>query len=328
MPLTTKPQTIQATVQRITHELIEFISAQLQQRMEEALGAGMTVAPSSRTQPKKRKPEKRRRGRLPFAQERSTPARREVAAPPKKPAVVETKRAVAVKASPAAIETRFATEVAVRRVDGSSPSEMPRTLDMNCRVEGCGNRSRGPRMGFICDSHRALLSPEQQRRAREDYKVRTKRRGSPSTEPSITAASAPPDAASSPAPAAAVAPSAQPLESVDLPGGGGPAPAGSDYALTIDRARVVTPPKLGPTVELKFTVARGPQLGRVARGRFPLAGRGLTVLIEAALGETVNVADPETLVRLVGKHVLADVVASGSPPGTLAIVKNIRSSPR
>ena len=79
-------------------------------------------------------------------------------------------------------------------------------------------------------------------------------------------------------------------------------------------------------IEVKFTVARGPQAGRVARGRFPLSGRGLAVLIEAALGEQVNMSDSDSVARLVGKHVLADVVASGNPIGTLAIVKNIRPS--
>jgi hypothetical protein len=45
---------------------------------------------------------------------------------------------------------------------------------MTCRVEGCTNRSRGPRAGFICDQHRAKLTPEEMKDAREVYKARLK----------------------------------------------------------------------------------------------------------------------------------------------------------
>jgi len=41
-----------------------------------------------------------------------------------------------------------------------------RALDMSCRVEGCPNRSRGPRAGFICDQHRGVLSVDEQKAAR------------------------------------------------------------------------------------------------------------------------------------------------------------------
>jgi hypothetical protein len=184
-------------------------------------------------------------------------------------------------------------------------------------------------MGFICDSHRALLLPEQQRRGREDYRGRGILAAAASESPRGTTPSINAVALADPAPASlsavVVAPAAQP-DPVELPAGNGPAPAGTDYVLTIERARVVTPPKLGPTIEVKFAVARGPNVGRVARGRFPLAGRGLAILIKAALVKPVDLAAPDTLVRLVGTHVLADVIASGNPPGTLAIVKNIRPS--
>src|SRR5918911_4833507 len=49
-----------------------------------------------------------------------------------------------------------------------------RTLDMSCRVDGCPNRSRGPRAGFICDLHRAELSADEQRAARERWNARQK----------------------------------------------------------------------------------------------------------------------------------------------------------
>ena len=47
-----------------------------------------------------------------------------------------------------------------------------RALDMSCRVEGCKNRSRGPRFGFICDEHRKKLSKKDQQAARDAWKAR------------------------------------------------------------------------------------------------------------------------------------------------------------
>ena len=46
-----------------------------------------------------------------------------------------------------------------------------RKLDMGCRVEGCKNRTRGPRFGFICDKHLKELSPREQREARQKWKA-------------------------------------------------------------------------------------------------------------------------------------------------------------
>jgi hypothetical protein len=58
-------------------------------------------------------------------------------------------------------------------------------LDMTCRVDGCTNRSRGPRVGFICDQHRQELSADEQRIAREKYNARLK--GSPAAQPVMEA---------------------------------------------------------------------------------------------------------------------------------------------
>jgi hypothetical protein len=49
---------------------------------------------------------------------------------------------------------------------------------MSCRVEGCTNRSRGPRAGFICDQHRAELNSDEQRAARQRWNTRQKGGGS------------------------------------------------------------------------------------------------------------------------------------------------------
>jgi hypothetical protein len=57
-------------------------------------------------------------------------------------------------------------------------------------VEGCTNRSRGPRAGFICDAHRAELSPEEQRAARERWNARAKGQSAPQAveQPKLPAA--------------------------------------------------------------------------------------------------------------------------------------------
>ena len=45
---------------------------------------------------------------------------------------------------------------------------------MSCRLEGCPNRSRGPRAGFICDQHRTQLTAEEQKAARQRWNDRSK----------------------------------------------------------------------------------------------------------------------------------------------------------
>jgi hypothetical protein len=84
-----------------------------------------------------------------------------------------------------AAEGKLPTAVPAQRIVRLPPrSPRPRrTLDMSCRVEGCLNRSRGPRAGFICDQHRAELSPEEQRSARELWNARHKGLALPSEPP-------------------------------------------------------------------------------------------------------------------------------------------------
>ena len=63
----------------------------------------------------------------------------------------------------------------VSATDGRRKRRGPRgPLDMQCRVEGCKNLSRGPRFGFICDDHRKTLGKKQQVEAREEYKAKHK----------------------------------------------------------------------------------------------------------------------------------------------------------
>ena len=84
-----------------------------------------------------------------------------------------------------AAEGKLPTAVPSQRIVRLPPkSPRPRrTLDMSCRVDGCPNRSRGPRAGFICDLHRAQLSPDEQREARERWNAR--HRGVQVAEPEV-----------------------------------------------------------------------------------------------------------------------------------------------
>lgn len=78
-----------------------------------------------------------------------------------------------------AAEGKLPTQIPAQRIVRLPPKgpRARRTLDMSCRVEGCPNRSRGPRAGFICDQHRAELNPEEQRQARERWNARLKSNG-------------------------------------------------------------------------------------------------------------------------------------------------------
>lgn len=73
-----------------------------------------------------------------------------------------------------AAEGKLPTAVPSDRIVRLPPKvkRQSRMLDMTCRVEGCTNRSRGPRAGFICDQHRLQLTPEEQKQARDLYKAR------------------------------------------------------------------------------------------------------------------------------------------------------------
>jgi hypothetical protein len=77
-----------------------------------------------------------------------------------------------------AAEGKLPTVVPAQRIVRLPPrsSRPRRALDMSCRVEGCTNRSRGPRAGFICDQHRSELSADEQRAARERWNARQKGR--------------------------------------------------------------------------------------------------------------------------------------------------------
>ena len=91
-----------------------------------------------------------------------------------------------------AAEGKLPTLVPAQKIVRLPPKQprQRRPLDMTCRVEGCPNRSRGPRVGFICDLHRAQLYPEEQREARDRWNMRHKRGVAP-PEPRLESAPAP-----------------------------------------------------------------------------------------------------------------------------------------
>jgi hypothetical protein len=94
-----------------------------------------------------------------------------------------------------AAEGKLPTAVPAQRIV-RLPAREPRprrALDMSCRVDGCLNRSRGPRAGFICDQHRAELSRDEQVAARERWNARQKGQGAPQpAEPSKLPTPVPP----------------------------------------------------------------------------------------------------------------------------------------
>ena len=44
-------------------------------------------------------------------------------------------------------------------------------LNMTCRVEGCTNRSGGPRWGFICEDHRKTMGKKALQASRDAWKA-------------------------------------------------------------------------------------------------------------------------------------------------------------
>jgi hypothetical protein len=57
---------------------------------------------------------------------------------------------------------------------GRKSTRSGKKLDMNCRVAGCKNKSRGPRFGFICDDHRKKLGKAEQQAARDAWNAKKK----------------------------------------------------------------------------------------------------------------------------------------------------------
>jgi len=172
MPNPTKDASFRSLIDRFTRELTAAIAQHVEEQVSTALARVQLDAGGSRDQ--------RRSGRLcpvpgcgePGAGPRNRWFCKEHAAKlsaAEQKSILERNRRLAA-------EGRLPTAVPAQRIV-RLPAKSPRprrALDMSCRVEGCPNRSRGPRAGFICDLHRAELSADEQRSARERWNARHK----------------------------------------------------------------------------------------------------------------------------------------------------------
>jgi hypothetical protein len=171
----TKDGSFRALIDRFTRELTAAITSQVEEQVAAAL-ARIQVAESGRLA----RTDGRRSGRLcpvpgcgePGAGPRNRWFCKEHAgkfSATEQKSILERNRRLAA-------EGKLPTAVPAQRIVRLPPKEPRprRALDMSCRVEGCPNRSRGPRAGFICDQHRAEFTPEEQRLARERWNARVK----------------------------------------------------------------------------------------------------------------------------------------------------------
>jgi len=199
MPPKKQPQSINALVARISDELTAAISAEVERRVADAISAFRNEMKSAiSVSTRGGAVDQRRGGRLcpvpgcgnPGAGPRNRWFCRDHAS---KLSVSEMKAIIDRNNNPD-VEARQPSKVASDRVVRLPPKKLkaPRTLDMSCRVEGCTNRSRGPRTGFICDMHRQTLTPEEQLDAREAYKQRSLGRVIEAPRPSLPPAPVPP----------------------------------------------------------------------------------------------------------------------------------------
>lgn len=191
MPRQAKDSSFRAVLDAFTRELSAIISEQVRTQVAQAV-ARLPNAGGA-------KPDGRRAGRLCpvpgcgepgagprnrwFCREHS----RKLSVTEQKGILARTKRLEA--------EGKLTPVPAQRIVRLPPKARRPRgPLDMTCRVEGCGNRSRGPRAGFICDQHRAELTPDEQRLAREKWNAKLKgvAAAKPAPEASRPVAAVPP----------------------------------------------------------------------------------------------------------------------------------------
>jgi hypothetical protein len=168
-----QPPDFRQVVERIVSQLTELVAGEVERRVSEALRSMKSELGSIKV-------DGRRGGRLCpvpgcgksgagprnrwFCQEHS----RSLSATEQKGIIERNKRLAAEGKLNAQVPADLVVRLPTKVKRGS------RTLDMTCRVEGCTNRSRGPRAGFICDQHRAKLSAEEMKDAREVYKARLK----------------------------------------------------------------------------------------------------------------------------------------------------------
>ena len=203
MPPKKKPVSLRDVVDRISEELTEVISAEVERRVAAALStmkAELKAAQAARpvAHHKPAPVDQRRGGRLcpvPGCNNQGAgPRNRWFCRDHAKKFSVTEMKSILERNKRLQTEGKLPTKVTADRLVRLPPKKVKarRTLDMICRVEGCGNRSRGPRTGFICDMHRAQLTPEEQLAAREAYKTRLKSKPVETPRPSLPPAPVPP----------------------------------------------------------------------------------------------------------------------------------------
>jgi hypothetical protein len=171
----TQDESFRSLIDRFTRELTAAIAAHVEQQVSAALSKVHAGAASSRS-----RMDGRRSGRLcpvpGCGKEGAGPRNRWFCKDHSKKLSAAEQKGILERNRRLAAEGKLPTAVPAQRIV-RLPAKSPRprrALDMSCRVQGCLNRSRGPRTGFICDQHRAELSADEQRAARERWNARQK----------------------------------------------------------------------------------------------------------------------------------------------------------
>lgn len=166
------PVDLRALVEQLTGQLTELVAAEVERRVAETLGSLRAEAKVS-SRPVRLCP-------VPgCGKPGAGPRNRYFCSAHAKDISKEEQRSILERTKRLQAEGKLPQDLSrVVRLPPRGPRSH-RPLDMSCRVEGCGNRSRGPRAGFICDTHRAQLTPEEQAEARARWNQRKKAEAGP-----------------------------------------------------------------------------------------------------------------------------------------------------
>jgi len=171
----TQDESLRSLIDRFTRDLTAAIARHVEEQVSEALARVQAGAAASRALA-----DGRRSGRLcpvpGCGKTGAGPRNRWFCKEHSKKLSAAEQKSILERNRRLAAEGKLPTAVPAQRIV-RLPAKAPRprrALEMSCRVEGCLNRSRGPRAGFICDQHRAELSADEQRAARERWNARQK----------------------------------------------------------------------------------------------------------------------------------------------------------
>jgi hypothetical protein len=162
---------LRAIIDRFTRELTQAVAQQVQEQVAQAISQFRGPSPKS---------DGRRAGRLcpvpNCGQPGAGPRNRWFCKNHAAKLSATEQKSILERNRRLAADGKLPTQVPAQRIVRLPPKAQRarRALDMSCRVEGCPNRSRGPRAGFICDQHRNELSPDEQRAARDRWNARMK----------------------------------------------------------------------------------------------------------------------------------------------------------